>query len=46
MIDTVAQFGHMIELYKPLPQLSGFYDFVRQAAQGFDGKDPVRTISF
>jgi hypothetical protein len=45
MIDTVAAFGHMIELYQPVPQLAGFYDFVRQAAEGFDGTDPVRTIS-
>ena len=46
MMDTVAAFGHMIELYQPLPQLAAFYDFVSQAAEGFDGKDPVRTISF
>ena len=46
MMDTVAAFGHMIELYKPLPALTGFYDFVRQAAAGWDGKEPVRTISF
>ena len=46
MMDTVVAFGHMIELYKPLPPLVGFYDFVRKASDGFDGQDPVRTISF
>lgn len=46
MIDTVDTYGHMIELYMPAPQLVGFYDFVKQAAQGFDGRDPVRTIEF
>lgn len=46
MMDTVAAFGHMIELYKPLPALTGFYDFVRQAADGWDGTEPVRTINF
>jgi hypothetical protein len=45
MIDMVAESGHMLELYEPLPQLSGFYDFVARAADGFDGTDPVRTIS-
>ena len=44
MIDTVAELGHMIELYQPVPSLTGFYDFVAKAAQEFDAKDPVRTI--
>jgi Glyoxalase/Bleomycin resistance protein/Dioxygenase superfamily len=46
MIDTVAQHGHMIELYQPLEQLAGFYEMVAAAARGFDGKEPIRTISF
>ena len=46
MMDTVAAFGHMIELYKPLPALTGFYEFVRKASDGWDGAEPVRTISF
>lgn len=45
MIDLVAETGHMLELYQPLPRLTEFYDFVARAAEGFDGNDPVRTIS-
>jgi hypothetical protein len=46
MVDTVALYGHMTELYAPTPVIIGFYDFVREQSVGFDGKDPVRTISF
>lgn len=46
MMDARAEFGHMIELYQPLPQLTGFYDMVAAAAKKFDGSEPVRTIKF
>jgi hypothetical protein len=46
MIDMVETLGHMVELYRPIPVLTGFYDFVAAAAVGFNGSDPVRTISF
>ena len=45
MIDVSAETGHMLEIYQPLAQLTGFYEIVAKAAQGFDGSDPVRTIS-
>lgn len=45
MIDTVAKYGHMIELYEGADSLVGFYDFVRKAALGFDGTDPIRQIN-
>ena len=45
MVDLLAEAGHMLELYQPLPQLTGFYEFVAQAARGFDGADPVRCIA-
>jgi hypothetical protein len=45
MIDLVTEAGHMLELYEPRSQLTRFYDYVAQAADGFDGDDPVRTIS-
>jgi len=45
MVDMLAGAGHMLELYEPLPRLTGFYDFVAKAAQNFDGTDPVRSIS-
>jgi len=46
MVDTVAEYGHMIELYSPTDVLTGFYAFVKTAADGFDGTDPVRDIRF
>lgn len=46
MMDTVSACGHMVELYSPAPELTGFYEFVRAAARDFDGTDPVRAIHF
>jgi hypothetical protein len=34
-IDTVATYGHMLELYEPAEALTGFYDFVRGKAGDF-----------
>jgi len=45
MMDAVARYGHMIELYEGAPVLTGFYDLVRQASVGFDGRDVIRLIS-
>lgn len=44
MMDAVERHGHMIELYEGVPTLTGFYDFVKKAADGWDGTKPVRTI--
>jgi hypothetical protein len=44
MIDLVAELGHMVELYEPSEALTGFYAFVRQKAQGWDGSRPVRRL--
>jgi len=46
MVDAVARFGHMIELYQGVATLTGFYDMVKNAAQGFTGADPIRHIKF
>jgi hypothetical protein len=43
-VDTRASLGHMLELYEPTPQLTGFYDFVADAAKGWDGRDVVREL--
>ncbi len=43
-VDTRASLGHMLELYEPTPQLGGFYDFVADAAQGWDGRDLLREL--
>ncbi len=43
-VDARDSLGHMLELYQPTPQLTGFYDFVAAAAQGWDGKDLIREL--
>ncbi|WP_086618836.1 VOC family protein [Erythrobacter tepidarius] len=43
-VDTRAELGHMLELYEPTAQLTGFYDFVAAAAQGWDGRDLLREL--
>lgn len=46
MMDAVESYGHMIELYEPVPVLTDFYALVAEAARGFDGADPIREIAF
>ena len=43
-MDANASLGHMLELYEPTPQLTGFYDFVAEAAKGWDGSDLLREL--
>lgn len=43
-VDTRAKLGHMLELYEPTTRLTGFYDFVAEAAQGWDGEDLIREL--
>ncbi len=43
-VDTRASLGHMLELYEPTPQLTGFYDFVAAAAKNWDGRDLLREL--
>lgn len=45
MVDTIGLYGHMIELYEPTATLMDLHGFIRQAAQDFDGTDPVREFS-
>jgi hypothetical protein len=35
-----------VELYEPLPALTGFYERVATAAREFDGADLIRPIAF
>lgn len=46
MIDTLALYGHMIELYAPSTEVETFYAMVKDAAVGFDGTDPLRPFAF
>ena len=43
-VDTVAQLGHMLEIYEVSDTLRGFYAMVRDAADGWDGQDVVRRL--
>lgn len=38
-VDSTAAYGHMLELYAPVPALSDFYAMVGQAADGYQGGD-------
>lgn len=42
--DATATLGHMIELYEPNEQITGFYSMVRDAASGWDGADLIREL--
>jgi hypothetical protein len=46
MVDAVARYGHMIELYEGVPALTSFYAMVKEAARNFKGADPIRSIKF
>jgi hypothetical protein len=43
--DATAELGHMIELYVASESLQGFYAMVAEAANGWDGRDPVRLLA-
>lgn len=45
-VDARAQFGHMIELYAPVPTLVDFYATVADAARHWCGGDVLTTITF
>lgn len=44
-VDAREQLGHMIELYEPTDQLTGFYKMVRDAAKNWDGSHLIRKLS-
>ncbi len=44
MLDTTPQLGHMIELYEGAGELLKFYRYVRRAAEGWDGAQPLRRL--
>lgn len=44
MVDTSRELGHMLELYERA-RLAPFYAMVRDAARGWDGREPVRKLS-
>jgi hypothetical protein len=42
--DATDELGHMVEVYAGSANLRGFYAMVADAAQGWDGTDPVRRL--
>ena len=43
-IDACATLGHMIEIYPASDGVLGFYGMVRDAADGWNGEDPIRPV--
>ncbi len=43
-LDATATLGHMVEIYEGSESLRGFYAMVREAAEGWDGSDPIREL--
>lgn len=43
-VDAVGTHGHMLELYERSDRLLAFYDAVAAAAEGWDGRDPIRPM--
>ncbi len=43
-LDATERMGHFIEVYASEPPLVEFYEFVKAAAEGWRGSDPVRTL--
>jgi catechol 2,3-dioxygenase-like lactoylglutathione lyase family enzyme len=44
MVDATRELGHMIEFYEPRGDLLKFYRFVKRAAEGWDGSEPLRLL--
>jgi hypothetical protein len=44
MLDTSRELGHMVELYEGSGDLLKFYRYVRRAAEGWDGAEPLRRL--
>jgi len=42
--DARAEHGHLIEIYERTERLAGFYEMVRAASDGWDGRDPIRRL--
>ena len=44
-VDTSAAYGHMVELYAPLPALTDFYAMVADASRNWHGGDVLLPIT-
>lgn len=44
--DATPLLGHHIELHDDSPGFRGFFTMIREASEGWDGSDPIRTPAF
>lgn len=44
MLDLTSRLGHMVEIYEGRDDLLKFYRYVRRAADGWDGSQPLRRL--
>jgi hypothetical protein len=42
--DSLAELGHMLEIYEDSPAMRGFYALVADVTRDWDGADPVRSL--
>jgi hypothetical protein len=42
--DARADLGHLVEIYRPTDRVLALYGSVADAADGWDGRDPVREL--
>ena len=42
--DTLAVFGHFLELWENTERMRGLLEIVERAARDWDGRDPIRRI--
>jgi hypothetical protein len=45
MVDARKACGHFIELFMPSPQSLQIYNAIKSASNGWNGSDPIRTIT-
>lgn len=43
-VDTGGGPGTMVEILQPSPDFEGMFQMMRDAAKGWDGRDPVRSL--
>jgi hypothetical protein len=41
--DASAALGHDLEIHFDSPDFRGFFEMVREAAEGWDGSNPLRA---
>ena len=42
--DTLAVFGHFLELWESTETMRGLLEMIEDAAREWDGRDPIRPL--